>query len=76
MKVCVETHRVASFGEIPEGSLWADDSPYLEDASKFADVPGFAQGGVIREAPLVMLGNGDPERIVPAKPKRTVKKEI
>lgn len=38
MKVCIETHHVPIFGEIPEGSLWADDSPYLKDPSKFVDV--------------------------------------
>lgn len=38
MKVCIEAHRVASFGEIPEGSLWDDDSPYIVDDAKFADV--------------------------------------
>jgi hypothetical protein len=38
MKVCIETHLVAAFGEIPEGSLWDDDSPYLVDESKFVDV--------------------------------------
>jgi hypothetical protein len=38
MKVCVETHQADGFGEIPEGSLWEDDSPYATDASKFADV--------------------------------------
>ena len=38
MKVCIEAHHVPSFGEIPEGSLWDDDSPYVVDESKFADV--------------------------------------
>jgi len=37
MKRCIETHTVPSFGEIPVGSLWDDDSPYLEDISKFED---------------------------------------
>lgn len=31
MKVCVIEHTVDSFGVIPVGSLWADDSPYLSD---------------------------------------------
>ena len=40
MKVCTKTHTVASFGTIPEGSLWADDSPYVleENADCFAPV--------------------------------------
>jgi len=38
MKRCIEAHTVAAFGEIPEGSLWDDDSPYITDESKFADV--------------------------------------
>lgn len=37
MKRCTETHRHPSFGEIPEGSMWDDDSPYLNDIS-FEDV--------------------------------------
>lgn len=37
MKVCTETHHEPSFGEITEGSLWDDDSPYLLDPTKFAD---------------------------------------
>lgn len=35
MKRCIETHEVAAFGTIPEGSLWDDDSPYLEHLDKF-----------------------------------------
>lgn len=40
MKVCVTAHVSPLFGEIPQGSLWADDSPYLLDdfADCFADV--------------------------------------
>lgn len=38
MKICTTTHTVASFGTIPAGSLWADDSPYVTDLSLFADV--------------------------------------
>lgn len=29
MKICTKTHVNPSFGEIPKGSLWADDSPYI-----------------------------------------------
>lgn len=31
MKRCIVTHSHTSFGEIPAGSLWADDSPFLSD---------------------------------------------
>ena len=34
---CIEAHIVPSFGEIPVGSLWADDSPYVTDESLFVD---------------------------------------
>ncbi len=30
MKVCTETHHASGFGEIPAGSLWADDSPFAQ----------------------------------------------
>lgn len=38
MKRCTETHYVAGFGEIPEGSLWDDDSPFVQKSEHFADV--------------------------------------
>lgn len=38
MKRCIEEHFVAGFGVIPEGSLWADDSPWLQKPEHFADV--------------------------------------
>lgn len=31
MKRCITTHTMTSFGEIPAGSLWDDDSPFLTD---------------------------------------------
>jgi hypothetical protein len=37
MKRCIRAHHVAAFGDIPVGSLWDDESPYLEDASAFVD---------------------------------------
>lgn len=41
MKRCTETHVVESFGEIPEGSLWPDDSEHVlkKHTAKFEDVP-------------------------------------
>lgn len=40
MKRCITPHHVTSFGAIPVGSLWADDSPFLtdENAGYFVDV--------------------------------------
>jgi hypothetical protein len=39
MKRCIETHHIDAFGTIPAGSLWADDSHFIEQADKFEDVP-------------------------------------
>jgi hypothetical protein len=58
MKRCIETHDVASFGTIPEGSLWDDDSPYVTDDDLFVDA----------DAPPV--SNDDPPPVF----KRPVKK--
>lgn len=38
MKVCITEHTVPSFGVIPVGSLWDDDSPYATKAKCFATV--------------------------------------
>lgn len=40
MKRCTVEHVAPTFGTIPVGSLWADDSPYLSDetAGNFEDV--------------------------------------
>ena len=38
MKVCTRAHVCPSFGPIPEGSLWDDESPYVVDVECFADV--------------------------------------
>ena len=35
---CIEEHVAPGFGTIPVGSLWADDSPYVAQADKFATV--------------------------------------
>lgn len=39
MKRCITTHTVTTFGEVPAGSLWDDDSPFLTDetAGYFVD---------------------------------------
>ena len=39
MKICTKTHVNPTFGEIPEGSLWEDDSPYIAKPKFFAPVP-------------------------------------
>lgn len=40
MKRCIVEHVVPTFGTIPVGSLWEDDSPFLSDetAGNFEDV--------------------------------------
>lgn len=40
MKRCITAHTVASFGDIPEGSLWSDESPFVleENAACFVQV--------------------------------------
>jgi len=48
MKVCTETHHVASFGEIPAGSLWADDSPFVVESDKFAEVPTAGEAAPVK----------------------------
>ena len=35
---CIHAHTVDSFGDIPVGSLWADDSPYVTNLAHFVDV--------------------------------------
>lgn len=42
MKRCTQSHSSPGFGVIPEGSLWADDSPYVLEEDKFeqiSDIP-------------------------------------
>ncbi len=39
MKRCITAHEVKSFGAIPEGSLWDDESPFVTDLALFEDVP-------------------------------------
>jgi hypothetical protein len=40
MKVCITEHVVPSFGTVPVGSLWDDDSPHIDkkNAKHFAKV--------------------------------------
>lgn len=44
MLVCTQTHDADGFGEILEGTLWADDSPFVTDANRasFVAVPALA----------------------------------
>lgn len=34
---CIRAHHVDEFGDIPVGSLWADDSPYVVEPDNFVD---------------------------------------
>lgn len=38
MLKCIRAHEVGGFGLIPVGSLWADDSEFVGDASAFVDL--------------------------------------
>jgi len=38
MKRCIKAHHVTKFGDIPVGSLWDDDSPYITEAANFVDI--------------------------------------
>ena len=57
MKRCTQTHTVPGFGEIPEGSLWAADSPYVLDdnADKFTEVD-VTPPPVVRRKPVRKFG--------------------
>lgn len=68
MKRCIETHTVLSFGEIPEGSLWDDDSPYLEDDSKFENA-----GGVVPAGDAALFGESVPPLVLPPRAGRAAK---
>lgn len=50
MKRCVETHVAPGFGEIPAGSLWDDDSPYITNTAAFVDVVETAAAAAPRKA--------------------------
>jgi hypothetical protein len=39
MKVCTKEHVDPTFGVIPVGSLWEDDSPYVGAAKNFKKAP-------------------------------------
>jgi len=58
VKVCIEEHVVPSFGTIPEGSLWADDSPYIgaDNGHLFADVADESPAPVKRKPPTRKFG--------------------
>lgn len=58
MKVCVKAHTSSMFGDIPEGSLWADDSPYVLDdyADHFAPVDDEPAPPPVRKPPVRKFG--------------------
>lgn len=63
MKRCIAAHKAPGFGAIPEGSLWADDSPYLldEHADKFEDVDAPAEvEKPKRKPPVRKFGEKEP----------------
>lgn len=56
MKRCTEDHHAPGFGLIPAGSLWADDSPYVIEADKFADVDEAPAPAKPKKAPARKFG--------------------
>lgn len=52
MKVCTVTHTVAGFGEVPSGSLWDDDSPFVVEFDKFADITNFDDPPPVKRPPV------------------------
>jgi len=52
MKRCIKAHTTKAFGDIPVGSLWADDSPYIENEANFvdADTPAKTSTKLVKES--------------------------
>jgi hypothetical protein len=63
MKRCIVTHTHTSFGEIPVGSLWADDSPFLSD-----ETAGYFE--TVDEEPATRTGTKAGRPASPAKRKK------
>ena len=61
---CTQTHTVASFGEIPEGSLWADDSPYVVDADLFEPMDD-TPAAPVKKKPTRKFGEHTPTEETP-----------
>ena len=63
MKRCIEEHTVASFGVIPVGSLWADDSPFLsaDTAACFEPAAGIVAEPVVKPKPRKFGTKPNPE---------------
>ena len=70
---CTQSHEVPTFGTIPKGSLWADDSPFVTDVGMFEPVADaepelkpkpvvrkFKPGGGAKPAPAA-VGEHGPE---------------
>ena len=57
---CTQSHEVPTFGTIPEGSLWADDSPFVTDLGLFEPVADAEPGGGAKPAPAA-VGEHGPE---------------
>lgn len=62
MKKCIEAHDALGFGHVPVGSLWADDSPFVQEADKFEDIETEApvQAPKVRVRKFKEVGDGDP----------------
>ena len=64
MKRCTQEHEVPTFGTIPVGSLWADESPYVTDLTMFADVDDAPEPPKAKKAARKFVGEAEPETFI------------
>lgn len=56
---CITAHHVPGFGDVPTGSLWADESPYVTDVELF-EVVDDDPPPVVKAKPKVTRKFGQP----------------
>lgn len=64
---CIEEHEVPTFGTIPVGSLWADDSPFVVDVAKFEPVADEVVAPVVKKKARKFgqpVGESGPETVI------------
>jgi hypothetical protein len=64
MRRCIETHVNDKFGEIPAGSVWRDDSPYV-DSVRFVDVDAKPEPPEPAPRKVRQLGDVRPVAVMP-----------
>ena len=63
---CTQSHEVPTFGTIPEGSLWADDSPFVTDVGMFEPMADAEPEPTAKPAPAVVGEHGPESVTLPA----------